>query len=79
VCIWDREGFERKNFDSSIASLFRSLIQVMQDNYAERLGRVFILNPNWFFKMIWGVTSKFVSEKTRSKVVLINKHEELKK
>jgi len=79
VCvIWDREGFDqKKNFDKSILTVMKQLVGILQDFYAERLEQVYILKPNWFFKMIFGLIKPFLSDKTKNKVKLINKNEEL--
>jgi len=79
VCVlWDREGFDqKKNFDKSILTVMKQLVGILQDFYAERLEQVYILKPNWFFKMIFGLIKPFLSDKTKNKVKLINKNEEL--
>lgn len=79
ICvIWDREGFDqKKNFDKSIITIMKQLLGILQDFYAERLDVVYILKPNWFFKMIFGMVKPFLSEKTKGKLKLINKNEEL--
>lgn len=79
ICvIWDREGFDqKKNFDSSIITIMKQLLGILQDFYAERLDVVYILKPNWFFKMVFGMVKPFLSEKTKNKLKLVNKNEEL--
>lgn len=76
--IYDREGFDRsKNFDTSVLSLAKNIIGILQDNYAERLDSFFILYPNWFFKSIFAVIKPFLTERTKNKIKIINKAEEL--
>ncbi|EAR93079.1 divergent CRAL/TRIO domain protein (macronuclear) [Tetrahymena thermophila SB210] len=77
--IWDREGFDKKNFDSNLFSTFKKLNQIMQDNYAERLSTIYILHPNWFFKTIYAVVKPFLTSRTKSKITIVDKTEELKK
>lgn len=44
---------------------------MLQDYYAERLHRVYILHVNFVFKMIHSLIKPFLSEKTKGKVNLI--------
>ncbi|KAL4471805.1 hypothetical protein ABPG72_008823 [Tetrahymena utriculariae] len=77
--IWDREGFDKKNFDSTLFNTFKKLNQIMQDNYAERLSTIYILHPNWFFKTVYAVVKPFLTSRTKSKITVVDKTEELKK
>ena len=77
VVIWDREGFQRKNFDSSMFKTMRELSGVLQDYYAERLHSLFILHPNFFFKTVYGMVKPFLNEKTKSKIKIVDKSSEL--
>lgn len=71
--IWDREGFSaKKNFDKSMLGIMKQLMGILQDFYAERLDTVYVLKPNWFFKMIYGAMKPFLSEKTKNKMKLID-------
>jgi hypothetical protein len=73
VCvIWDRTEMQMGNFDSSLFALVQQLITMINDNYAERLGKAYILGANWFFWMIFKVMSPLLSAKTRDKVVFVN-------
>lgn len=76
--IYDRTGFTKKNFDRSLFGLFRKLLGILQDNYAERLDKLFLINPNWLFKVIYKIVSPFLSKKTKEKIVLIKKLDTLK-
>lgn len=76
--IWDREGFDpKKNFDKSMLTVMKQLVGILQDFYAERLDTVYILRPNWFFKMIVGMIKPFLSDKTKKKLKLISNPKEL--
>lgn len=79
VVIYDREGFENKNFDKKLATVMRSLLTILQDYYAERLAKMYVLFPNWFYKLMFGVVKPFMDEKTKKKILLVNKVEELQK
>ena len=72
ICvIWDREGFSRKNFDKRFIELSKKFTTMLQDNYAERLAVIYVIKPNWFFRMIYRVVSTFLNEKTKKKIKLI--------
>ena len=47
-----------------------NLISMMQDYYAERMYKVYIMHVNWIFKMVHALVKPFLSEKTISKVKL---------
>eukprot|EP00727_Mastigamoeba_balamuthi_P009928 m51a1_g5558 hypothetical protein (265) ;mRNA; r:561104-562049 len=44
---------------------------VLQDHYPERLCRAFVVDPPWFFYWLYQIVSLFMSEKTRSKIVIV--------
>ena len=79
VVIYDREGFDRKNFDSKLADVMKSLMKILQDYYAERLAVMYVLKPNWFYKLMVGMIRPFLDEKTRNKIKLVDKLDDLKK
>ncbi|CAK69610.1 unnamed protein product (macronuclear) [Paramecium tetraurelia] len=76
--IWDREGVTSKNFDSSMFTIMKKMVTLVQDNYAERLHQLFILYPNFLVKSIMTVVRPFLSEKTKSKIALCNEIKDLK-
>ena len=64
VCvIWDREGFQPKNKDPRFLELFKGLIGLMQDMYAERLHQYFIMHPSIIMKGMFRVVRVFLSKK----------------
>ncbi|CAD8188142.1 unnamed protein product [Paramecium octaurelia] len=75
--IWDREGVTSKNFDSSMFTIMKKMVTLVQDNYAERLHQLFILYPNFLVKSIMTVVRPFLSEKTKSKIILCNEIKDL--
>ncbi len=77
-CIIDRENVSYANFDKRFLGKM-NLASMLQDYYAERLHRVYILHVNWLFKMIKGIIKPFLSEKTISKRMILNDVTELKK
>ncbi|CAD8079724.1 unnamed protein product [Paramecium primaurelia] len=75
--IWDREGVTSKNFDTSMFTIMKKVVTLVQDNYAERLNQLFILYPNFLVKSIMTVIKPFLSEKTKSKIILCNQMKDL--
>jgi hypothetical protein len=63
----DRENTTYANFDRRFLGQ-RNLITSLQDFYAERLHRIYILHLNWLFKTIFAMVKPFLSERTKSKV-----------
>ena len=66
----DRENTSYANFDRRFLGQM-GLASVLQDFYAERLDRVYILHVNWIYKSIFAMVKPFLSEKTKSKVNFI--------
>ena len=53
------------------------LIQVVEANYPETMGRLLLVRAPWLFPIIWSLVSPFISESTRQKVVVYagNEHQ----
>ncbi len=66
--IADRENTSYANFDKRFLGKM-NLASMLQDYYAERLHRVYIMHINWVFKMVNKIIMPFLSEKTKSKVI----------
>ena len=78
VCVlYDRRGFTMKNFDPGLFGVLKTVVDVIQICYAERLGKMYVLGVNWFFKMMFGIINPLLSAKTRSKIVLLSTSEDL--
>ena len=78
ICvIYDRGEMTSANRDSGLISLFRTLVSMLQDFYAERLGALYILHVNWFFWAIFQVIRPFLSAKTREKIHVLKNLNEL--
>lgn len=63
----DRENSGYANFDRRFFGKI-NLANMLQDYYAERLHKVYIIHVNWVFKILHGIVKPFMSEKTLSKV-----------
>ena len=64
ICvIYDREGMTRQNIDFSMFGVLQSLLGMVQDFYAERLGAVYVLHANWLYHAIFGMLKPFLTER----------------
>lgn len=45
--------------------------------HPERLSNVFIINPNWFFKVMFTIIRPFLNSRTKKKIKIIEKNEDL--
>ena len=48
-----------------------SSLTMDQNNYPERLKKLYILNAPWFFTGIWAIVSPFLDAKTRDKINIL--------
>jgi hypothetical protein len=71
VVIYDRTGVSYSNVDSRLIGLVKKLGVMLQDYYAERLSRCFILHVNWLYHMLFKVMSPLMQEKTKNKMVIV--------
>ena len=61
-------GAPNESADINFIKLF---VQVLSDNYPERLKRLVIYPFPWFARAMWGIIKLFVDKRTQDKVVLI--------
>ena len=64
--------FDRKNMtqskDKKWFPLYKMMGQMLQDYYPERLNTAYIVNLNWFTKVIISMCKVFLSKDTRNKI-----------
>lgn len=75
VVILDRQGASRANQDIYFMSHF---VQIMQNNYPERLAMYAVIEPNWIFKLAFAAIKLFLSQSTIDKIKLLNSLDEMK-
>ncbi len=80
VCvIYDRRGVVGANFDRTLFATGRKMTALMQDSYAEFLGRVYVVNVSTMFWMLYKAISPLLSQKTKDKMIVLRNVEDLKK
>jgi len=53
VVIWDREGYDKgKNFDKELNGEMKGVMKKVKEFYFELIENVYVLNVNWFFRMM---------------------------
>ena len=78
VCVlYDRSGFNYRNFDLELFTTSKNLVTMLQDNYAERLGALYVLGAGWFYWMIFNIVKVFLTQRTKEKIILISSKDEL--
>ena len=77
ACIYDRTGMTGANRDSQIVKLAYRMIGTLQDFYCERLGEFIVIGANTAFWIANGLIKPFLAKKTREKIKLVYKDEEL--
>ncbi len=66
--IYDRTGMSRANQDMQVIKFTTSFVSMLQDYYAERLAKFYVVGANWLYKMLYAVIKPFLSKKTKEKV-----------
>jgi hypothetical protein len=57
----------------------RDLSGMLQDMYAERLSKFYVLHVNWFYKMMWAMTKPMLAKKTKEKIEIVGNPKQLLK
>jgi CRAL/TRIO domain len=77
VCIvFDMQGYTSENIDLEHAS---GLVDILQRQYPERCGRLFIVQPPTAFWVVWNLIWPFLNSRTRAKVEMLTSEDELVK
>lgn len=51
----------------------------LQDAMMARLDKIYILHPNWFFKMLFTLFKVFISEQLKPKLIMVSKISDMEK
>ena len=71
VIIIDLKGFRPSQFTSDVRGHMQRYFKILQDNYPERMGKMFVINAPALFAGVWLVVKNFVDVRTRSKVDIL--------
>ncbi|XP_077880691.1 SEC14-like protein 5 isoform X3 [Ictidomys tridecemlineatus] len=70
TCLLDLEGLNMRHlWRPGVKALLR-MIQVVEDNYPETLGRLLIVRAPRVFPVLWTLVSPFINENTRQKFLI---------
>eukprot|EP00730_Choanoeca_flexa_P009728 TRINITY_DN13016_c0_g1_i1.p1 TRINITY_DN13016_c0_g1~~TRINITY_DN13016_c0_g1_i1.p1 ORF type:complete len:306 (+),score=54.81 TRINITY_DN13016_c0_g1_i1:2-919(+) len=65
----DMNGYRVGPSDLKRLSLARALLATLQDQYPERVAKLIMVKPPWYFSVLFGMLKPFISKATLSKVV----------
>lgn len=69
-CLLDLDGLNMRHlWRPGIKALLR-IIEIVEANYPETMGRVLIVRPPRMFPILWTIVSTFIDERTRDKFLL---------
>lgn len=77
VVIIDQEDVGRKNMDTHLFIGKPGLVHILQDFFPETLGVCILLHTGLIFRLMWAIISPFLDEKTRNKVKVLTRTEDL--
>ena len=72
LTILDMDGFGMSMMSRKMIDLIKKGSGIMQDNYPETLGQMFIINAPFVFTAAYAIVKNFVDEKTRKKIQVIS-------
>mmetsp|Transcript_14059 Transcript_14059/g.16009 ORF Transcript_14059/g.16009 Transcript_14059/m.16009 type:complete len:270 (-) Transcript_14059:102-911(-) len=79
VIIFDLKGFNYSEHGSKLSmSLVRILIQIIQEQYPQRMRKIYITNPPFLFNALWNVLKVIIEKDLKEKIVVVKKMDMLK-
>ncbi|TNV76704.1 hypothetical protein FGO68_gene10649 [Halteria grandinella] len=73
--IVNRQGMTRDKLDMPF---MQHIAQVLQNNYPERLGILYVVEINWLFRMFFAIMKVFLAQATIDKIMLLDYPEQLR-
>lgn len=70
TCIFDLKGLNMSHRHG--LKFIQACAAIDQDNYPERMGKLFVVNAPRLFPFFWKICSRWVDEKTRSKINVLS-------
>lgn len=71
LTILDMNGFGVSMMSKQMYALLQKGSGIMQDNYPENLGKMFIVNAPMLFTGVWAIAKGFIDERTRKKINIL--------
>ena len=68
VWLVDMNGYRVGPSDLKRISLAKALLETMQNQYPERVARVIMVQPPWYFRMLFAMVRPLISQRTLDKV-----------
>ncbi|XP_055353783.1 SEC14-like protein 1 [Paramacrobiotus metropolitanus] len=77
ACIFDLDGLSMRHLWRPGLKVLYRIIEVVEANYPETMGRVFLVRAPRLFPILWTIVSPFIDENTRKKFIIYggNDHE----
>ncbi|XP_072964129.1 uncharacterized protein [Typha angustifolia] len=69
ICIWDLKDWGYSNCD---IRAYLAALEIMQNYYPERLGKVFLVNVPYIFMKAWKIIYPFIDKRTKNKFVFLD-------
>lgn len=69
ICIADMQGWGYSNCD---IRAYLSAIDILQNYYPERLGKVFLVHVPYLFMKVWKIIYPFIDKNTKEKFVFVD-------
>lgn len=70
VWLVDMNGYRVGPSDLKRISLAKALLETLQNQYPERVARVIMVQPPWYFRMLFAMVRPLLSQRTLDKVGL---------
>ena len=65
------DGVSTRQFGGEIRQILTKIASVSQDNYPEMLGKMFIINAPFTFRVIWAAIRPMLNERTKEKIEVV--------
>jgi len=70
--VLDFSTFGERANDAESRETSKATLDILQNHYPERLGCAVLVNPPWYFRMLYMVISPFIDRVTREKVRIVS-------
>uniref|UniRef100_A0A7S3V239 CRAL-TRIO domain-containing protein n=1 Tax=Aplanochytrium stocchinoi TaxID=215587 RepID=A0A7S3V239_9STRA len=79
VIIFDLKGYSYKEHGNKLSLfLVQILIQIVQEQYPQRMRKIYITNAPYLFNMLWNIIKVWMEKDLKEKIVIVKNMETLK-